>query len=436
MPAETGSGTLAAIAEDRRAAQEIYASAPVPYWRRSGFWNTNLRELKLDDLQPRDYETVSSRDDLPQIVRDAIGDEQYAGLIVQRGATVIYKETAQDNPVGVFSGTLEEGFAELPDTVAKYYGTRVNAADGKFTAANAAFWAGGAFFYVPPNATVEKPFQVVNLIDEPGVAQYARTLAVVDTSGRAVFREFNLAPDFEGQALHAGVTEIFAEPNAWAKIKTFQDWGGGEVYDISVKRVTIARDAHARWFPIHLGGHLTKQTLDIVTTEDGADMRHNGVYFTQNDEHLDLFTTDLHESGNTTGDTVWKGAATGSSRASYEGLIEIREHCQNTHTYLQTHSLMLSKQAKIDAIPSLIVKTDDVSASHGGTVGEVDENLVFYMRTRGIDRETAIRILVEGFFEPVISQFEDERLELMVRERIAGKLAEASDDIVAYAAAK
>ena len=97
---------------------------------------------------------------------------------------------------------------------------------------------------------------------------------------------------------------------------------------------------------------------------------------------------------------------------------------------------MLSKDAKVDAIPSLIVKVDDVSASHGGTVGEVDENLVFYMRTRGIGREDAIRILVEGFFEPVVTLFEDEHLEAMVRERIAGKLAEAREDIIAYAASK
>lgn len=437
MPAETkNTAWPAAIDADREAALRAYEKAPVPTWRRSGFWTTTLRDLKLDELKPREYAVVASRDELPQVVRDAIGDEQYAGLIVQRGASVIYSETDAANPEGVIACTLEQAFAEHPDLVAEYYAKRVTAEDGKFAAANAALWTGGAFFYVPANTTVELPFQVINVIDEPGVTQYGRLLAVVDTGGKGVFREYELAPDFEGQALHAGVTEVFVEPNAWAKVKTFQDWGGGEIYDISTKRVTIARDAHARWFPIHLGGHLTKQTLDIITADDGADMRHNGLYFTQNDEHLDLFTTDLHESGNTTGDTVWRGAATGSSQASYEGLIEIREGCQNSHTYLKTHSLLLSKQAKVDAIPSLIVKTDDVSASHGGTVGEVDESQVFYMRTRGISREDAIRILVEGYFEPVIEQFEDERLKQLVRERISVKLAEASADIAAYAATK
>jgi Fe-S cluster assembly protein SufD len=421
---------------DRKAALEIYEAAELPTWRRSGFWTTSLRDLDFEALATKHYEPVNSREELPQVVQDAIAGEEYAGLIVQRGSTVIYTEVAQDNPEGVIVSSLENAFISYSELVQKYYGTRVGAQDGKFAAGNTAMWSGGAFFYVPPKVQMQKPFQVINVIDEPGVTQYGRLLAVVDTSANAAIREYNLAPDIEGQALHAGVSEIFVEANAWAKVKTFQDWGGGEIYDISTKRVRIGRDGHARWFPIHLGGRLTKQTLDIITAEDGADMRHNGVYFTQGNEHLDLFTTDKHESGNTTGDTVWKGATTGSSRASYEGLIEIVEGCQNSHTYLQTHSLMLSKDAKIDAIPSLIVKTDDVSASHGGTVGEVDEDQVFYMRTRGIPRAEAIRILIEGFFEPVITLFEDEHLENMVRERIAGKLAEAHEDILAYAATK
>jgi Fe-S cluster assembly protein SufD len=421
---------------DRKAALQVYETEELPTWRRSGFWTTSLRDLDFDALATKHYEPVNSREELPQVVQDAIAGEEYAGLIVQQGASVIYTEVAADNPEGVIVASLEDAFNNYSELVTKFYGTRVSAKDGKFAAANAAMWTGGAFFYVPPKVQMEKPFQVINVIDEPGVTQYGRLLAIVDTSANAGIREYNLAPDIEGQGLHAGVSEVFVEANAWAKVKTFQDWGGGEIYDISTKRVRIARDGHARWFPIHLGGRLTKQTLDIITAEDGSDMRHNGVYFTQGDEHLDLFTTDKHESGNTTGDTVWKGATTGSSRASYEGLIEIIEGCQNSHTYLQTHSLMLSKDAKVDAIPSLIVKTDDVSASHGGTVGEVDEDQVFYMRTRGIPRAEAIRILVEGFFEPVITLFEDEHLENMVRERIAGKLAEAHDDILAYAATK
>jgi Fe-S cluster assembly protein SufD len=96
--------------------------------------------------------------------------------------------------------------------------------------------------------------------------------------------------------------------------------------------------------------------------------------------------------------------------------------------------MLLSPKAKADSIPSLIVKTDDVSASHGGTVGEVDEEIVFYMMTRGISRQDAVRILVEGYFEPVIGKLEDDVLAELVRERIAGKIAAAEDHVEEYIA--
>ena len=360
--------------ENRRAALEVYEREPVPTWRRSGFWTTTMRHLRLDDLEPRHYPTVESLDELPAVVTQAIGSEELAGILVQRGASVVF--SAIDPALaesGVVVTSLDRAVEDRPELVRPWYMRRLSHAEGKFQAASAAFWTGGAFIHVPAGVRVERPVQVVYLIDEPGTAQYAHTLAVAGEFAELSLREYCLAPDFEGQALHAGGFELYLEAGAQVKLAHLQDWGGGEVYDVSTKRVEIGRDARCRWVPIHLGGHLTKQRLDIVTAERGADMRHNGLYFTQGREHLDLFTTDLHEQGDTTGDTVWKGALAGESRASYEGLIHIVRGAQNSHTYLQTHSMLLSPKAKGDAFLSLIVETDNVSASHGGTVGEIDE---------------------------------------------------------------
>jgi Fe-S cluster assembly protein SufD len=165
-------------------------------------------------------------------------------------------------------------------------------------------------------------------------------------------------------------------------------------------------------------------------------MAFRGIFFTERDEHLDVFAVDRHETGPSDGDVHWRGAATGESRASFEGLIEIVPGAQRSHTYLQLHSMMLSPRAKIDAIPSVLVSADDVSASHGGTVGELDEALIYYMRSRGLTRPQAVRIIVEGFFEPLIGQLEDERLEQLVRERIGAKLSSAAADIETYALAR
>ncbi|HEV2074630.1 MAG TPA: SufD family Fe-S cluster assembly protein [Thermoleophilaceae bacterium] len=465
-PAGSGPSVAPAFLEERRReALEAYEREPVPTWRRSGFWTTHLRGLALDELEPRRHEPVESIGELPAVVagalpellspaaaggepaggedggRSAIAEPEapdsagLSGLLVQRGASTVYswldRRVAES---GVIMTSLERAVEDHADLVEAWYMRRLSHEEGKFQAASAAFWTGGAFVHVPRNVRLERPLQVIYLIDEPGTAQYAHTLGVVDEHAECAVREYCLAPEIEGQALHAGAFELYVRPGARVKLAHLQDWGSGEVYDISTKRVEIARDAHCSWVPVHLGGRLTKQTLDIVTAERGSDMRHTGLYFTEGNEHLDLFTTDLHEQGDTTGDTVWKGALSGESRASYEGLIHIARGAQNTHTYLQTHSMLLSPRAKGDAIPSLIVETDNVSASHGGTVGEIDEEQVFYMMSRGIPRAEAVRTLVEGYFEEVVQRLDDESLERVVRDRIAAKLAGAEEQVAAFTA--
>jgi len=415
----------ASFVEDRRrAALEVYEREPVPTWRRSGFWTTTLRKLRLDELEPRHYEPV---EELPDIVRDHLqGDEEHAALLVQRGASTIYSHVADERIVVM---PLERAVEEHPELVEPWFMKRLSHEEGKFQAASAALWTGGAFVHVPRDVQLERPIQVVWLIDEPGTAQYAHTLALVGEFAECAIREYCLAPPIEGQALHAGGFELYARPGSHVRLAHYQDWGPGEVHDISTKRVEIGRDARVQWVPVHLGGHLTKQRLDIITAEQGSDMRHTGMYFTEREEHLDLFTSDKHEEGHTTGDTIWKGALTGESRASYEGLIHIVPGAQETNTYLQTHSMLLSPKAKGDAIPSLIVETDNVSASHGGTVGELDEEQIFYMMTRGISRAEAVRTLVEGYFEEVVQRLEDPGLEALVRRRIADKLRGAEEQV-------
>jgi Fe-S cluster assembly protein SufD len=429
-PAHSPSASGSLLNGQRDAAREAYEREPVPTWRRSGFWTTSLRKLDPDALEPRAY---AAAEELPEIVREHLGNEEHAGLIVQRGASTIHTHldpTAAEQ--GVIVMPLEQALEEHAELVEPYFGMRLSHEEGKFAAANAAFWSGGAFVHVPTGVRLEKPVQIVWLIDEPGTAQYARTLVVVGELAECAIREYCIAPEIEGQALHAGGFELFALPGAQVNLAHYQDWGKGEVYDISTKRVEIRRDATVRWVPVHLGGRLTKQALDIITAEQGSDMRHTGLYFAEGKEHLDLFTTDKHEEGHTTGDTVWKGALTGESRASYEGLIHIVPGAQETHTYLQTHSMLLSQKAKGDAIPSLIVETDNVSASHGGTVGELDEELIFYMESRGLPRREAVRILVEGYFEEVVQRLEDPGLEALVRRRIAEKLEAAEDQVAEF----
>jgi Fe-S cluster assembly scaffold protein SufB len=445
--AGAGAGDGHTLAELREQALDAFEQSELPVWRRSGFWTTSFAELDegllatrespdqrwkaLTREHPRDAGT-------PELVSSAIPDRPRAGRIVQLDSSTVHVELDPKLAErGVVLCPLEQAAREHTELFAQWYSKRLTIDRHKLEAANAAFWSGGAFLYVPDGLVVEDPFEIVYAIGGPGVAQYGRTLAIGGRSSDFRVHEHNLAEDFEeGQSLHAGAFELYLQDNARCRLAQVQDWGSGDVFDASTRFVGVGRDAYCHWLPALLGGHLVRHHLELAVSEPGGDMAFRGLFFTEAHEHLDTFAVDLHETGPSGGDVHWRGAATGASRASFEGLIQIDPGAQKTHTYLQIHTLMLSPKARLDAIPSVLVSADDVSASHGGTVGELDEASIFYMASRGLDRPTAVRLLVEGFFEPVLGQLEDEPLEELVRAKIAAKLAAAREDIEAYATAR
>jgi len=423
-----GAGSSGGVDAIRRQAGEAFARLELPTWRRSGFWTTTLRDLDLDALAQRTHEADAT---LPDVLDRSAAR---SGMLVQRDSSVVHVELDPELAErGVILCPLEGAPAELLE---RYFMQRLPFDRDKLSAASAAFWRGGAFLYVPPELVVEHPFQIVYEIPAAGSAQYAHTLAVGDRSSQFTLREYDVAPDFEGQSLHAGQFELYLEANARCRLAQFTDWGSGDVYDVSTSVVSVARDAYCHWLPMLLGGRQIRHHDEIVVREPGGDMAFRGLFFAEQEEHLDAFAVDLHETGPSGGDVHWRGAATGSSRASFEGLIQIAPGAQQTHTYLQIHTMLLSPQAKLDVIPSVLVSADDVSASHGGTVGELDESLIFYMQARGLSRPQAVRVIVEAFFEPLIVQLEDPALETLVRERIGAKLAAAAADIEQYALAR
>ena len=437
-----GAGDGRSLAELREAALKAFEAAELPVWRRSGFWTTSLQELDLDALE----NDIAPRE-VPEIVEETVPERPRAGRIVQSdGAIVSVELDSSLAEQGVILCSLEEAFERHRELAERWYSKRLLIDRNKLEAANSAFWTGGVFLYVPEGLVVEDPFEIVYAIDRPGVVQYGRTLVGGAPTSDFKVHEYDLAGDFgapedapasERQALHAGAFELYLQDGARCRLAQVQDWGrGNEVYDVSTRFVQVGRDAWCHWLPALLGGRLVRPHLELAVSEPGGDMAFRGVFFAEEQEHLDAFAVDLHETGPSGGDVHWRGAATGESRASFEGLIKIDPGAQQTHTYLQIHTMMLSPKARIDAIPSVLVSSDDVSASHGGTVGELDESSIFYMQSRGLDRAEAVRIIVEGFFEPLISELADEPLQELVRAKIEAKLASAREDIETYAVSR
>lgn len=436
--AGAGAGDGRSLQELRAAAAEACDRLEMPVWRRSGFWTTSLESLDFDALDGHDGGGAAApAGGVPEVVQRTLPESPRAGRIVQSGSEVVHVELDEQLAArGVVLCPLQEAFEKHSELVSQWYSRRLTIDRDKLQAANAAYWSGGVFLHVPQGVLVEHPFQIVYAIERAGVAQFGRTLVLGGQSSDFKVHEYDLAEDFDGQALHAGAFELYLQDGARCRLAQVQDWGEGEVYDSSTRLVALGRDSYCHWLPSLLGGHLVRQHLELAVTEPGADMAFRGLFFAEEHEHLDVFAVDLHETGPSGGDVHWRGAATGEARASFEGLIQINPGAQRTHTYLQIHSMMLSPRARIDAIPSVLVSADDVSASHGGTVGELDETSIFYMQSRGLDRAAAVRVIVEGFFEPLLSELQDEGLQELVRAKVAEKLAAAREDIEAYATSR
>jgi Fe-S cluster assembly protein SufD len=450
-----GAGDGRSLAQLREAALAVYESSELPVWRRSGFWTTSFQGLDLDALEVRHH--APGTDAIPKVVRETLPDRARAGRIVQCDGSVVQVELDPELAArGVILCSLEDAAREHEELFAQWYSKRLVYDRHKLEAANAAFWTGGAFLHVPAGLAIEEPFEIVYAIEAPGTVQYGRTLIVGERASEFRVHEYDLAGDLGeraeaegghpeghtqgaqggGQALHANAFELYLQDGARCRLAQVQDWGIGEIFDASTRFVGVGRDAYCHWLPSLLGGHLVRQHLELAVSEPGGDMAFRGLFFTEGRELLDVFAVDLHETGPSGGDVHWRGAATGSSRASFEGLIQIDPGAQQTHTYLQIHSMMLSPKARVDAIPSVLVSADDVSASHGGTVGELNEDMIFYMQSRGLDRASAVRVIVEGFFEPLLAELRDEPLEELVRAKVAAKLAAARSDIEAYATSR
>ncbi|HEY2181148.1 MAG TPA: hypothetical protein VGH09_05695, partial [Solirubrobacteraceae bacterium] len=233
--AGAGAGDGRTLAQLREVALAHFYKAELPVWRRSGFWTTSLESLDVDALETEPSPAPAG---VPGVVSRTLPERPRAGRIVQSAGAVVHVELDPAlQAKGVILCSLEDAFRDHAELVAPWYSKRLVIDRHKLEAANAAFWSGGAFLYVPPGLVVEDPFEIVYAIESPGVAQYGRTLVLGAATSDFRVHEYDLAEDFDGQALHAGAFELYLQDGARCRLAQLQDWGSGEVFDVSTRFV-------------------------------------------------------------------------------------------------------------------------------------------------------------------------------------------------------
>ena len=294
--------------------------------------------------------------------------------------------------------------------------------EGKFAALAASFARQGVFIYVPRGLQVEQPLH--SILWGPGInlAYFSHILVRLEEGASLTYvHEAASHTEVQGQALHAGLVEISLGPASNFHFVELQSWGE-HVWNFSHERAKIGRDANLDWVFGAIGSHLTKNFSDLELVERGASGRMSGFYFTDGVQHLDHDTQQNHLAPNTTSDLLFKGALKEHSRSVWQGMIYVAPGAQKTDGYQANRNLVLSPNARADSIPGLEILADDVRCTHGATVGKIDADQVFYLRSRGISARDAERLIVEGFFDPIMQRIPFEGVRSRFQNSIEEKM--------------
>jgi Fe-S cluster assembly protein SufD len=407
------------IADYRAHAWEAFKRQALPDVTIDAWRRTDIHAIPLDS-----FKLASATDNHPSLPADLLNPlvaDQHGGQIVLfPGGSQIDLDPALTKQ-GVIFTDFKTAQEKHPEIVARILGQTVNVEEGKFAALAGAFSQNGVLLYVPKHVKVDQPFH--SILWGPGVnlAHISHLLILLDEGASATYVHEAASPTESGDALHAGIVEIKVMAGASLKFVELQSWGK-HVWNFSHERIRVERNGNLDWIFGAIGSKLTKNFSELDLAGEGATGRMSGFYFTDGNQHLDHDTQQNHLAPHTTSDLLFKGALKGKSRSVWQGMIYVAEGAEKTDGYQANRNIILDEGARADSIPGLEILADDVRCTHGATVGKLEEEPIFYLKSRGIPQQDAERVVVEGFFDPIMQRipFEGvrERFHLAILEKM------------------
>jgi len=381
-------------------------------WRR-----TDIHTMPVDA-----FKLASKYNNLPSVPNDLLNPlvaDQHGGQIVLFPGGSKIDLDASLAKQGVIFTDFKTAQEKYPDIVAKILGQTVNVEEGKFAALAGAFSQNGMVLYVPKNVKIERPLHSILWGPGANLAHISHLLVFIDEGASATYVHESASPTELGDALHAGIVEIKVMQGASLKFVELQSWGK-HVWNFSHERIRVERDGNLDWIFGAIGSKLTKNFSELDLAGEGATGRMSGFYFTDGTQHLDHDTQQNHLAPHTTSDLLFKGALKGKSRSVWQGMIYVAKGAEKTDGYQANRNIILDEGARADSIPGLEILADDVRCTHGATVGKLEAEPIFYLKSRGIPQKDAERIVVEGFFDPIMQRIPFEG----VRERFQQAILE------------
>jgi Fe-S cluster assembly protein SufD len=420
-----GLGEPGWMTDRRREAFQTYQSTPMPIGSDEAWRRTDLSELSLGDLE------ISALGRLARVKRPRadllkpLAGKKHGGQILfgdEEPRIVPLEEDLVRQ--GVIFEPLGSAARNHSDLVQRYLGQAVPPGDGKFSALATTLADVGVVAYVPPGVDVTLPLHSVCWTSELGLRAW-RVLLVVDEGAHLTYVHENASPDGRQPAARVGIVEAIVRRGATLRLVEFQSWGNN-VWNFTHERAKVDPGATLDWIFGATGSRLTKSFMTVDLLGEGSVGKMSGFYFADGNQHLDHDTQQNHWAPHTTSDLLFKGAVLGRSRSVWQGMIYVAQGAEKADGYQANRNLILSKEARADSIPGLEILADDVRCTHGATVGQLDEDEVFYLLSRGIPRQEAERVLVDGFFDPIMQRIPFEGVQQRLRLTIDAKITNVS----------
>ncbi|MBT5279339.1 MAG: Fe-S cluster assembly protein SufD, partial [Nitrosopumilus sp.] len=294
--------------------------------------------------------------------------------------------------------------------------------DDKFTALNNAAFNSGIFIHIPRNFVLDKPIHFLTCLSEDGHSTISRNIIFADESSKSTLIQELYSPNIQTQQAYLELMNTSVAANAQLDITTLQMMDQHAV-TFSTKRTDLGQDAKVNWYSGLFGSMLSRYKIEYFLNGTGASSNDSEVIFGNNEQTFDIQTNVNHESPSTEGRVVEKSILRNKSKSLFKGMIRIKENASKSNSFLSGRSILLDKDAKSDAIPGLEIFTNDVKATHSASVAQIDEEQIFYLKTRCLSHEEAERTIVEGFLEPL-----SRKMSFQVRAWIAYLIESKWDD--------
>ena len=313
--------------------------------------------------------------------------------------------------VGVIFCSFSEAVREHPDLVRKYLGSVVPQNDNYFAALNSAVFSDGSFVYIPKNTRCPMELSTYFRINAMNTGQFERTLVIADAGSYVSYLEGCTAPQRDENQLHAAVVELIALDDAQIKYSTVQNWypgdeeGRGGIYNFVTKRGDCrGRNSKISWTQVETGSAITWKYPSCILKGDNSVGEFYSVAVTHHRQQADTGTKMIHLGRNTRSTIVSKGISAGRGQNAYRGLVRIAKSAENARNYTQCDSLLLGAACGAHTFPYIEVRNATAKVEHEASTSKIDEDQLFYLRSRGIKQEDAVNLIVNGFCKEVFKE--------------------------------